>query len=441
MNIKRKPILYGFIIYFIFLNLFIGVTLANSSSLHISADDDGDGVDDDIEEHSLRNVNITLSSDHVEIESILRKGLIKDKIKFEIDYDINDGVCVEVYYNANSNQTTDYELQFEIIFQRIIEFLDLDYDGIYDPSIDNRIREEKLDSFDDYANYTITPISTNTTLHYLTLSSSDNIFIFHIYIAEEFTLINNSLLTPTQIKVDFEINNYIFNDNSSQLALYTQLKSRSNYVEVETTDDEKKGYSLQEKGVKTINASGYAGFFTWSESAYVDGILKPINASALSIDDDDLTEQKLYLNYPQGTFLYHTTKIGIASVYKSNLFVFKVIIFILFIGAVSTTVGYAIHQYRHKTVILKKVERKYTKGSIMKSPILTLFEEKNLVDKLIKKKDINITVITEDFLENIERFDWNEEDKQEFFKEMLSLTPKEREEILKEMFDSINDKN
>ncbi|MFX1531270.1 MAG: hypothetical protein ACFFBC_09165 [Promethearchaeota archaeon] len=437
MNIKRKQILYGFITYFIIFNLFIGVALASSNSLHISADDDSDGVENDIEEKSLRNVNITLSKDNVEIISILRNGFNKDKMRYDINYDTSDGVCVEVYYDANINQTMEYELNFKIIFKEIIEFLDLDYDGIYDPLIDNKIDEVKLDSFNDYANHTIIPISNNTTLHYLILSSSDDVFQFHIYIAEEFTLVNNSLLTPTQIKVDFEINNYIYNDENSHLALYMQLNSRSKFVKVETTDDERKGYASQEKGVKTINASGYTGVFTWSNFADVDEILEPIKTSVLSEDDDDLTEQKMYLNYPRGAIIYHNTKIGIVYVPKKDLPILEITILILIIGSVST-VGYSIYHYRHKDVISKKLNRKYAKGPIRKSSTLKIFEEENLIDKLTKMKDVNITFISEDFLDKIEQFDWNEKDKQEFFREMLSLTPKEREEILKEMFDDLN---
>ena len=41
--------------------------------------------------------------------------------------------------------------------------------------------------------------------------------------------------------------------------------------------------------------------------------------------------------------------------------------------------------------------------------------------------------ISEDFLQRIEEFDWDEDTKMEFIVEMLSLKPEERQEFLDEM--------
>ena len=64
---------------------------------------------------------------------------------------------------------------------------------------------------------------------------------------------------------------------------------------------------------------------------------------------------------------------------------------------------------------------------------LQILEEKNALDKISKLGDINLTAISEDFLETINTFDWEYDEKEEFIKELLALTPKERKEILDEM--------
>ena len=68
-----------------------------------------------------------------------------------------------------------------------------------------------------------------------------------------------------------------------------------------------------------------------------------------------------------------------------------------------------------------------------KGELLQIFEEENAIDRISKLGDINLTAISEDFLETINTFDWEYDEKEEFIKELLALTPKERKEILNEM--------
>ena len=113
MNIKRKSIFYGFIFYFIILNLFIGVALANSNSLHISADDDGDGIDDDIEEginKKSEDFGIVQGNIYKIIKNI-EKGIHPHKI-FEEGLKGKDlGITVPVKGKASTSENTFNYLQ------------------------------------------------------------------------------------------------------------------------------------------------------------------------------------------------------------------------------------------------------------------------------------------------------------------------------------------
>ena len=76
------------------------------------------------------------------------------------------------------------------------------------------------------------------------------------------------------------------------------------------------------------------GFFTWEENATVDGISKPVLSSTIEVDDDDELEQKLYLNYPRGTHIYHDPKVGIATLTSTSQ-MFPIIIIGSIIGVVA----------------------------------------------------------------------------------------------------------
>ncbi|MFX0032121.1 MAG: hypothetical protein ACFE8V_07940 [Promethearchaeota archaeon] len=287
---------------------------AFSASFNVAAtiDDDNDGIDDDYEESHKRNIEVELFPDEIKVESHLRQGPI-DEIELEVKYD-NNGVDIKVSYESEytSENETEFEIEFEASFRELIEFVDLNSDGIYEPSIDNTIQEIALNSFKP-AVYTSSNISTDTTLHYIFINSTDGVFAAHLYVVEEYAIVNGTFIAPTSLKIDIEINNFNYIDGNSQLALYVKLSSSGEYEYEEETEDEKDGYTSDESGVKT-EINNYKGAFTWKENATIDGISKQVLASQIEVDDDDENEQKLYLNYPRGDSIYHDPTMSIYSI-------------------------------------------------------------------------------------------------------------------------------
>lgn len=100
------------------------------------------------------------------------------------------------------------------------------------------------------------------------------------------------MVTPTEAKIDIEIKNFNYINNSSQIALYTKLKSDKEYEEEDETEDEENEYAEDEKEVKTTS-NGYTGIFTWAEKAEVDGVSKEVLTS--DIEEDDEKYEKIYL--------------------------------------------------------------------------------------------------------------------------------------------------
>jgi hypothetical protein len=112
---------------------------------------------------------------------------------------------------------------------------------------------------------------------------------------------------------------------------------------------------------------------------------------------------------------------------------------IFIIGAISASVAYSVYYYgKHK--FPTKTNHKYREEDFIEpyngKLALQILEGENAIEKLYLIKDINITSLTEDFIEIINRFDWDRNEKGLFIREMLSLSPFERELMLRDMLKS-----
>ncbi|MFX0023350.1 MAG: hypothetical protein ACFE9S_13570 [Candidatus Hermodarchaeota archaeon] len=415
----------------LFFSIFIlGMILFNLSvAIVIASDDDFDGVDDEYEILNNRNIAITFSSDEFEVESFLRSGMHRDTIRFDIRYD-NDGIEIELQYNPDT-EGSNIELDFSVSFQKLIEFVDMDSNGIYDNSTDQTIQEVEIQEFSKI-NYSQFVISPNTTLHYIKLETKDGIFKTHFFFSEEFTTVNNSLITPTQSKIDIEIDNFNYTHGSSQLALYVKLESESDYEEKEETEDESLGFAFNETSVFTSNESRI-GFLSWRNSAIVDGNESQISISSIQVDDDDDFEQKLYINYPRGQNIYHDPKLGVEGILQSIFqppFPFGMTIIVAISLVLSISIGYAVYHYRETLIhsIFLANEKKKQVAKI-KGKNLSYSDEK--IEQMLDNPQL--TSVSPDFFQKVDLLELDSKEKDEFIKEMLALNPFERKLIIKEM--------
>ena len=67
--------------------------------------------------------------------------------------------------------------------------------------------------------------------------------------------------------------------------------------------------------------------------------------------------------------------------------------------------------------------------------IKDLFTGENAVEKLSMATEISLTILSEDFIEKIDQFEWDKEDKIDFISDMRFFTPERRKNILKEMLE------
>lgn len=249
-----------------------------------------------------REVTVTMTSTHAEIESQLESGGTEDSFKIEVDVGAN-GVEFKIAFEAETaiNET---ERAFEVDFSQLVEFIDNNSNGVYDESIDTDVQTLELVSFLPIA-YSTENIS-GTTVHVFDVSTTDGIFGARIYATGDFTDINGSLIAPTQVKIDVFIRNFNFTEVDSQLALKVGLSTELETSLSDQTEDEEDGRATNEAAVDIL-MTDINGFFSWKESAVIDGVAYQVNSS---IHEVSATEQEIYLNYPQGNEIIHDPKIG-----------------------------------------------------------------------------------------------------------------------------------
>ena len=269
-----------------------------------ATDSDDDGIEDELEHVNERDLSVDVQTGEITVQSVLRTGDTKNEIEFSIKNE-SEGLRIKLHYHTETNSTA-IELEFSIEFRALIEFVDNDLNGIYNDSTDTEVQTVPLDAFNNVV-HTTSNIANDTILHYFKIGTTDGKFIAHVYVPEEFVLVNNTIVTPVELKIAIEINFSYLNPHS-KLALDVKLESETGYEDETQTHDESEGHSSGEQGVSTT-INNTAAFFSWEETALVDGVAKPVLRSPRS---DDSGDEKIYLNYPNGTNIYHDPKIGIA---------------------------------------------------------------------------------------------------------------------------------
>lgn len=266
-------------------------TTEDETTTSISDDDSND-----------REVTVMTTSTHAEIESKLESGGTEDSFKIEVDVGAN-GVEFKIAFEAET-ATNETEREFEVDFSQLVEYIDENSNGVYDDSVDTDVQTLELNSFEPIA-YTTENIS-GILVHVFDVSTIDGVFSARIYATGDFTNINGSLIAPTQVKIDVFIHNFNFTEVDSQLALKVELSSELETSFNDQTEDEEDGRATDEAAVDIL-MTDINGFFSWKESAEIDGVAHQVNSS---IHEVSATEQEIYLNYPQGSEIVHDPKIG-----------------------------------------------------------------------------------------------------------------------------------
>lgn len=275
-------------------------------------DEDNDGISDHDEDENRRKVEIEFSDSEVQIESSLEADGISNE--FDVKIEVRDeGVMIKFEFEVD-NETLETEIEYKILVSEIIEFIDTSADGFYNDSVDQEVQVLKLDEFKPIV-YTTEEIS-NDTVHIFSIETVDEVFSATVYVTTEFTVVNDVIVAPNQLKIDFGIHNFNYTEPDSVLALKVKLESEMevDYENDDETEDEEDGRASDEQEVEIV-AGDYIGFFSWIETAMVDGVEQVVKATPIETSEG---ENKMYLSYPRGTEIIHDPKVGITNIIQTQ---------------------------------------------------------------------------------------------------------------------------
>jgi len=264
----------------------VGIAAAN--------DDDGDDVDDKTEEAEERELHIEVSDSQAKVESEFENEKMENE--FEIDFSTDEGIVLDLKYSSEVN-ATEYELELEVEFLRLMEFVDQNGDGVL--SEGEAVQTINLTEL-EYSSPTVTQITSADGEAGYKLESHlvGQTFDFQIiaYVFPKYAVINDTTVNPTEMKITIAIKNFPYQEDGA-LALLIEATSEME-MERESMNDE------EDIEIESDTATGY---FSWSNEATVDGVPRPVNSTVMKTEEGSL----IALNYPHGTEIVHDPKLGV----------------------------------------------------------------------------------------------------------------------------------
>lgn len=260
-----------------------------------------------------RNINCTGDPKHYCIRSQWKLNNSTDS--FEIDFNTDPEPSLILNYMP-SNNLSNIQLTFQITLKKIVEFSDLNNNKRYDYA-----DEEFSTYYFNMHNFTNITYSNETlasgeNIMKMATKTTDGLFTVDMVISDNFTSFNKHLISPSEMKIDFIIENYPYLKNNTQLALLVEIITDHRISIDAESFDEKNGFASNETAVN-ISSMNHSGFFSWLNNANVDGSNKSVQASIFEEKNPGINEVErityIAISYPRGTTIIHDPKIGVVS--------------------------------------------------------------------------------------------------------------------------------
>ncbi len=260
-----------------------------------------------------RNINCTGDPKHYCIRSQWRLNNSTDA--FEIDFNTDPEPSLILNYMP-SNNLSNIRLTFQIILKKIVEFSDLNNNKRYDYS--DGVASTYNFNMQNFTNITYSneTLSSGENIMQMATKTTDGLFTIDMFISDNFTSFNNHLISPSEMKIDFTIENYPYMENNTKLALLVEIIT-DHHISIEADSfDEKSGFASNETAVN-ISSINHSGFFSWLNNAIIDGSNKSVQASVFEEKNPGINELErvtyIAISYPRGTTIIHDPKIGVVS--------------------------------------------------------------------------------------------------------------------------------
>ena len=281
-------------------------------------DNDGDEIDDRRERHQYRYMKMTFGKNRTQIRSEWQHNTSGDA--FEVLFDIDKEPKITFDYIPDT-KTSEIELSFIVTISNLFEYHDVNANGRYnkDDIIESTYFLENANFTDIEYKYENSSDGEEITI--ISTVTDDGIFSIVMYVTGNFSQINNQTLSPSEIKMDFIINNYPFVYSNTSIAIEIDLITEHE-TNIETVSfDEKQGYSKNESEIN-ISSFKHNGFFSWADYVTVDNENRPVNVTVTSEKEETILDnetiylktRKVYFSYPQGTNIIHDPEMGVVSI-------------------------------------------------------------------------------------------------------------------------------
>lgn len=286
-----------------------------------ASDSNHNGIDDEIESRNSREIEVTdhiSTDDELEIHSQLKNWAQyqenEDLIEFKIRNQTGKGLEIEVSYNKNISADAQFELEFGVEFEALINYTDTNLDGKFNASDDTTDASTPLGPF--LLSYSTTLLNGTMSAQVTARDTTLNLNIT-IFIVVNYTIVNGTLVTPTELMIDISFDNLMALGAGKAYALKMKMTTTSNsgsgseFQHETETEDMAHHHTTGEEGIKTTNSTNnLSGAFTWNKTALVDDSPKQVNMSLF----DTGNENELYLSYGPGTKIYHDPKVVIEGI-------------------------------------------------------------------------------------------------------------------------------
>jgi len=270
--------------------------LLSSGAARASGDADGDGIPDDVEAATARNVFVHDSPAGFQMES-RSVGAVRDDA-IQVGY--TDGKFTVAYFpNATGAKTLSYQLEFRGILEVYQENGEWKEWSRHDISMDSAtVRQSEVRTLDGEREvlYSVSSLSDNVTI---TLGS----------VTRFARIAGDRLLSPMEVKVDIAIRGWTYERSDSRLAVQVEISGTSPPRTDETSDDESAGWATDEASVRVASGPDSL-FFAWDKTATVDNVSRPVEVTPLEPSGGGY---EMRFMYARGDVIVHDPKVGAVS--------------------------------------------------------------------------------------------------------------------------------
>ena len=309
--------------------LFLALMLALPASVVASSgedDNDGDDDDDEREDENTHKVDVDISGDQITVEMKKETGDSESKIEFKTD--LSEGKFKLKFEEETGQLETEQKL--EVKLQQLIEFVDGNGNGAYDEGetvasayhigdSGNSLSGAPDNGSVNWGTPTLEDITITGKLGKKIVArgtfgdAGQGTFGLDMMVFGDFTSISTSQIRPTDVKIDFIIENYPYtrDDSAVGLMMKTKTKQEQERDHIDLDDDEEGVVAASTTEVNSISLS-----FSWKQTATVDGVDLPVHTTVLNSqtdsDEDEFEfKQQFVLSYARGDVIVHDPVAGV----------------------------------------------------------------------------------------------------------------------------------